>query len=412
MQMLEIGHQLFAKINKKKRFAHSNHEIHFLARDINDWLPEGIRSVVEGNYTPRHLRRYYFKDEMVDQLHVSDRILQHLLLKQLKPTFRYVMNPNCLHLDGPSGVKRATQRICQVLEEENPNYIIRADIKSFYRSIPHYKLIQDIKGIYDDPKVQSMLENIITNAIETPRGYKNSSYGIALRGPLSQFFSAIYLKPLDDAFNGMDVTYVRYQDDILILCKTKRQLNRCRRRLMEILQERRLSLSRKKSRIGCIQQGFHFLGIHYPGTQIQDDIKIVNSNSDQAEKLPVKYSLALTSGGGVEVTTDHSQNALLRIRPHPRTLRKAREQVKQMVHNGFSAQYIRSYLRQWTVWWVSTSKTWNYNELLIWFMDACWDINIAAPAASLLQSGVMRSRKMMTSPGVWNLVPAPALDQD
>jgi len=33
-----------------------------------------------------------------------------------------------------------------------------------------------------------MLENIIKNPIETPRGYKNADNGIALRGPLSQFF--------------------------------------------------------------------------------------------------------------------------------------------------------------------------------------------------------------------------------
>jgi len=46
-----------------------------------------------------------------------------------------------------------------------------------------------IKKYYHDPKVQVMLENIITNPIDTPRGYKNPSRGIALRGPLSQFFS-------------------------------------------------------------------------------------------------------------------------------------------------------------------------------------------------------------------------------
>lgn len=114
----------------------------------------------------------------------------------------------------------------------------------------------------------------------------------------------------------------------------------------------------------------------------------------------------------VKVTTGHSQNEFIRIRSHPRTLRKAREQVKQMVRNGFSAQQIKSYLCRWTVWWVSTSKTWDYNELLIWFIDACWDLNVAAQAASLLHSSVTRSRRMMTSPGVWNLVPGPQLDQD
>src|SRR3990167_2430816 len=80
--------------------------------------------------------------------------------------------------------------------------------------------------------------NIFTNPIETPRGYKNPGHGIALRGPLSQFFSGIFLKKLDDAFNNADVHYLRYQDDIIILCKTKRQLLRCRRRIMELLHKK------------------------------------------------------------------------------------------------------------------------------------------------------------------------------
>jgi len=77
---------------------------------------------------------------------------------------------------------------------------------------------------------------------------RNPDKGIALRGPLSQLFSGLYLKPLDDAFNKMDVTYARFQDDVIILCKTKRQLNRCRRKMQEVLHERKLTLSRKKNK--------------------------------------------------------------------------------------------------------------------------------------------------------------------
>ncbi|HHF0523306.1 MULTISPECIES: hypothetical protein [Legionella] len=94
---------------------------------------------------------------MIDQLHLSDRILQHVLLHQLKPTFPFVMNPNCYHLHGPSGVKYATEQVKKVLEEKKPKYLIRADIKSHYH----------------DPKLNLMLERIIVNPIETPRGYKN-----------------------------------------------------------------------------------------------------------------------------------------------------------------------------------------------------------------------------------------------
>lgn len=265
--MQAIGRELFAKVHKQKRHTHHNHEIHYMARDMNEWLQLGIQQVAEGTYHPRCLKRYYFTDEVVDQLHLSDKIFQHVLLQQLKPTFKHVMNKNCYHLNGPTGVKYATQRIKHVLQDQNPRYIIRADIKSFYASIPHFKLIQDIKKHYNDPKVIAMLENIIANPIDTPRGIKNPSMGIALRGPLSQFFSALYLKPLDDAFDRMNISYLRFQDDILILCKTKRQLARARRRMMDVLQERHLSLSRKKTRIGSIDRGFHFLGVHYSPTQ-------------------------------------------------------------------------------------------------------------------------------------------------
>ena len=125
-----------------------------------------------------------------------------------------------------------------------------------------------------------MLENIVTNPIDTPRGTRNPFHGIALRAPLSQFFSALYLKPLDDALSRMDIVYVRFQDDILALCKSKRQLNRCRKRMMVILSERQLKLSRKKSRMGTVTDSFHFLGIHYSLTQPENHISVKPANDD------------------------------------------------------------------------------------------------------------------------------------
>ncbi len=233
---------------------------------------------------------------MVDQLHVSDRIFQHVLLKQLKPTFSYVMNKNCYHLHGPTGVKYASERIKKVLEEEKPEYVIRADIKSFYKSIPHFKLIQDVKKHYDDHRLLTMLEEIITNPIDTPYGYKNPVRGVALRGPLSQFFSGLYLKPLDDALSKMKITYLRYQDDLLILCHTKRQLNRCWRKMLDILNERRLSLSHKKTRKGRVCRGFHFLGVYYSPTQPESNTTVIPVNG--AVIAPTQADQNLCNGGG------------------------------------------------------------------------------------------------------------------
>lgn len=295
------------------------------------------------------------------------------------------MSPNCFHLHGPHGVKLATERIRQILIDEKPNYLIRADIKSFYASIPHYKLIQDIMKVYDDTKLINMLKFIITNPTETARGYKNPIRGIALRGPLSQFFSGIYLKPLDDAFDKMKVTYLRYQDDIIIFCKTKWQLNRCKRRMMEVLHERELRLSKKKTRIGKTESAFHFLGINYSGTQTLNYTNTPRSHDDTIENN-CRSNLFFGENKEQSNQIDCKENVPSNIFPHPRTLRKARMQVNIMVLDGLSANRIKNYLHRWVLWWLHTTGIWNFDELLNWFIRYCWDNNPAiSVAAGLLR---------------------------
>lgn len=75
----------------------------------------------------------------------------------------------------------------------------------------------------------------------------------------------------------------------------------------------------------------------------------------------------------------------LQIVPHPRTLRKARENIKSMVTDGLSAQKIRQYLHRWVTWWAMTSNTWQYQELLRWFIEVCWHEPAAHYAAGLRQ---------------------------
>lgn len=54
--------------------------------------------------------------------------------------------------------------------------VISADIKSYYASIPHYRLIQDIKKLYDDTRAQGLLERVIRNPLETKCGYKKPDH--------------------------------------------------------------------------------------------------------------------------------------------------------------------------------------------------------------------------------------------
>ena len=188
----------------------------------------------------------------------------------------------------------------------------------------------------------------------------------------------------------MDVTYLRYQDDILILCKTKRQMIRCKQRMMNVLKERRLSLSHKKTRIGHIDHGFHFLGIHYPETQTPDYTDMTQANEKSVIKFDAEHYLASLGGGKTNIATDYQKLEANRIVPHPRTLRKAREQVKQLVIDGTSSQRIRSYLHRWVLWWVRSSESWDYIELVEMFLNTCWELRPAAYAAGLLNQAIQK----------------------
>jgi len=77
--------------------------------------------------------------------------------------------------------------------------------------------------------------------------------------------------------------------------------------------------------------------------------------------------------------------------PHPRTLRKARMQVEQMVIDGLSAKRTRRYLHHFLLWWVKTIEPWTYQGLANGFIEASWDIKPAAFAAGLIQRYLTKS---------------------
>lgn len=81
-----------------------------------------------------------------------------------------------------------------------------------------------------------------------------------------------------------------------------------------------------------------------------------------------------------------------RIVPHPRTIRKAREQVKAMVNDGISTQKISRYLHRFFIWWVTTSIIWTYEEMLDSFIRSCWDPKLAKLAYGLLRDAESRHR--------------------
>ncbi len=170
----------------------------------------------------------------------------------------------CYHLAGPNGVKNALRYIENALTTDQFQYAIRIDIKSYYASIHHRILINQVNENFDDPKVRHYLTDIITAAVDDGGNVFLPKQGIPRRSSLSPFFGALYLSPLDHAFeHRKGIVYIRFMDDILILFQNKRHYRKGRRTLFNILDSLKLSLSSSKSWMGELTQGFHFLGIDF-----------------------------------------------------------------------------------------------------------------------------------------------------
>lgn len=300
-------------------------------KEIQSW----INDFINGDYRFSPLIRYHFRDETPDVFEYRDRLMLNLLLQQIKSTFSHLISKRCLHIQGPNGVKTALTWLHNVMNAKAYRYVIRADIKGYYASIDRRILLQQTQQAFQDPRVQQYLEAIITAPIDDGGRLLTPNTGIPRRSPLSPFLAALYLMPLDQAFDHhSNVFYLRYMDDIIILAQTKNQFVAARKKLFCILRQLKLKLSDAKTRMGQLHEGFHFLGLQF---QVQ---------LAASQNLP-------------------SQTPAVSATIHSRSCRRALERVSAMKQSAvFYPAEIKRYLRRWANWWACTMVPMTVNHLL------------------------------------------------
>ena len=276
------------------------------------------------------LTRYRFCDGTVCVWSYLDRLMIHLLMNILRPTFKHIISPVCLHLKGPSVVKGITKEIKAALETGQFHYVLRLDMRSYYASIDHRILVKQVNETFDDPLIQQYLEAIITVGIDCDGIIKLPTKGIPRGGALSPFFGALYLKPLDEAFeNRENCLFLRYMDDVLILVKTQRQYQRAKKQIFKILRELRLKLSPHKTWMGKLEREFHFLGVSFDPTRIGQ--------------------------------SKENQTPLVSL--HSRSYQRALDKLKAMREDAVHPAKMQSYLSRWALWWYSATGT-SYQALI------------------------------------------------
>jgi len=191
-----------------------------------------------------------------------------------------------MHIKGRGGVKGAVRCIYSQLEKYK--FAARLDIKSYYSSINHDVLMDILNGFELEADLLDIVQQYLKVPLET--GFKPICTGIVAGGALSPFLGAVYLSPLDNAMEKLckkkKIFYIRYQDDVVILAKSRWELRRSLKVLYSVLSQLKLEVHTKEKRyIGRTDKGFSFLGYFFkPNCKLRPSrtsLKRLVSNSIQ-----------------------------------------------------------------------------------------------------------------------------------
>lgn len=210
------------------------------------------RALVRKNGSDRKREVYLLEEHEAAYLKVMNSLLSR---------YDRVFSPNLYSYRGSVGAKDAVRRLFRD-PRLSRMHGYRTDIHSYFSSIDAGLLLDDLKGILsDDPRLYGLLEGLLTRDRFIDRGrVVEGSLGAMPGVPVSPFFANVYLMGLDEHFEGTDVVYMRYSDDIIMLAESEEELEDAVDWMRSYTAGRRLSINPDKDRWFAPGEAFEFLG--------------------------------------------------------------------------------------------------------------------------------------------------------
>ncbi len=197
---------------------------------------------------------------------VRDRTVEAATRNVLEPIFeRDFAEPSYGFRPG-RGCREAVGRVEELLRQGHV-WCVDADLKSYFDTIPHERLMTLVKQRIVDGSVLALLEQCLkAGVLEELRGWQPTERGTPQGAVISPLLANLYLNPLDHEVTGRGWAMVRYADDFVVLCHTKEQAETVLRFLREWTATAGLNLHPTKTRIlNAESEGFDFLGWHFRG---------------------------------------------------------------------------------------------------------------------------------------------------
>jgi RNA-directed DNA polymerase len=230
-----------------------------------DYLAGQLR---QGTYQPKPILRTFIpkpdgSKRPLGIPTVRDRIVQGAVRHAIEPIFEREFAPHSYGFRPGRGCKDALRRVDQLLKNGH-RYVVDADLKSYFDTIPHDRLMAEVGRRVADGRVLKLIESFLTARIMDGLDQWTPMAGAPQGAVLSPLLSNIYLDPLDHLMAGSGYEMVRYADDFVVLCQSKEQAEAALEAVKRWVASAGLTLHPDKTRIADTQvESFEFLGYRF-----------------------------------------------------------------------------------------------------------------------------------------------------
>ncbi len=216
---------------------------------------------------------------------VEDRVVQAAIRNILEPIFEADFLPCSYGFRPGIGAHMALDKVTEHLED-GYRYVIDADLQTYFDTIPHDKLEQQIRKRVTDGSVINLIHQFLKAGVLEGELYQDTPEGAPQGGVLSPLLSNIYLHQLDQLMTERGHRIVRFADDFIILCKSQKGAERVMRGTKVFLEkELGLTVNEDKTKVvNAEKEPFTFLGYEFIGNIRRIDPK-------KEAKLYRKYNL-------------------------------------------------------------------------------------------------------------------------